>query len=122
MARHRLLIIDDDRDFSQMVVDYFRAAGYEMSLATNMEDAVNIFRRQKPRVVFLDFNMPIVTGEKMMPVLQSIDPAVRVIVVSGYTQEEVEEKFKGLGYFAYFEKAGLSLENLKRKVEEALNY
>ena len=122
MKKNKLLIIDDDLGFLLMVADYFRAHGYEVHTAESGDQAVKIYKRERPKVVLLDFNMPLVTGEKLLPLLQSVDPAVRAIVVTGYIGEEVEERFKGLGYYAFFEKGSLSLESLEEKVQEALSY
>ena len=122
MKKDKLLIIDDDLGFSLMVADYFKSHGYEVHTADTGDQAVKIYKRERPKVVLLDFNMPVVTGEKLLPLLQGLNPAVRAIVVTGCLGEEVEEKFKGLGYFAFFEKGGLSLEQLRQKVDEALNY
>ena len=119
---HKILVIDDDLSFSQMLADYLKRNHYSVRTAHDMEQAVKICKKDRPKVVLLDFNMPIVTGDQLLPVLQNVNPDVRVIVITGCLGEEVEEKFKGLGYFAYFEKGGLSLESLKQKVEEALSY
>ena len=117
----RLLVIDDEPSFTEMVVEYFRVVGYDARGATNLEEAVAIFRQQKPDVVLLDFNMPMVTGDKFLPILLNLNPSVKIIVVTGYIQEEVEQKFKGTGYYGFFEKGDLSLEKMKQKVEEALS-
>ncbi len=117
----KLLIIDDEPNFAGLVVEYFKSLGYDARQALNLEDAINVFRALKPGVVLLDFNMPMVTGEKFLPILQTMNPHVRVIVVTGCLQEEVEDKFKGLGYYGFFEKGDLSLEKVRLKVEEALN-
>ena len=117
----KLLVIDDEPNFTSLVVEYFKSLGYDARQALNFEDAINTFRAQKPDVVLLDFNMPMVTGEKFLPILQTMNPHVRVIVVTGCIQEEVEEKFKGLGYYGFFEKGDLSLEKVRTKVEEALS-
>ena len=120
--KHKLMIVDDEVGYSQLMVDYFKYHGYDVAAANNLEDALNMFKRERPRVVLLDFNMPIMTGEKFLPLFQGIDPTVRVIVISGVIEEEVEEKFKGMGYFAFFRKGDLSLEKVKQKVAEALGY
>ena len=122
MANNKLLIVDDDENYSRMMVDFFRMSRYDVSFANNLEDAINLFRKNRPSVVLLDFNMPIVTGEKFLPILQSIDPAIRVIVISGCIEEEVEDKFRGLGYFAFFEKGAMSLESVRQTVDEAFLY
>ncbi len=116
------MIVDDEEGFVQTLAQYFLSQGFDVKSATNLEDAINIFRKEKPKVVLLDFNMPLLTGERFLPLLQSVNPSVRVIVVSGYLEEEVESKFKGLGYFAFFKKGDLELEKLKQKVIEALSY
>ena len=120
MVDRKLLIIDDEASFLELLVEYFKTAGYDVRTAQNLEDAIQMFRSQKPNVVLLDFNMPMVTGDKFLPVLLSLNPSLRVIVVTGCLEEEVEAKFKGLGYFGFFQKGGLSLEKLKQKVDEAL--
>ena len=122
MADKKLLIIDDEINFVELVTEYFRGAGYDIRSAMNLEDAISAFRQQKPKVVLLDFNMPMITGEKFLPVLQNLNPSVRIIVVSGCLEEDVERKFKGLGYYGFFEKGDLSLEKVKQKVDEALSH
>ena len=121
MREKKLLVIDDEPNFSALVVEYFKGAGYDARMALNLEDAITVFRNQKPSVVLLDFNMPMVTGDKFLPILQTINPHVKVIVVTGCLQEEVEQKFKGLGYYGFFEKGALSLEKVLSKVDEAIN-
>ena len=121
MPAKKLLIVDDEPAFTQLIIEYFRSAGYEAFSANNLEEAINLFKSQRPKVVILDFNMPLVTGEKLLPILQGLEPGVRVIVVTGCLEEEVEDRFKGLGYFAFFEKGTLSLVKLRQKVDEALS-
>ena len=122
MASKKILIVDDDTSFLELLQDYFKSMGYDVRTAGDAESGMDIFKRHRPRVVLLDFNMPLITGEKFLPVLQGVDPMIKAIVISGCIEEEVEEKFRGLGYFAFFEKGKLSLEILKEKVDEALNY
>lgn len=120
MREKKILVIDDEANFAGLVVEYFKSVGFDARMALNLEDAITVFRSQKPSVVILDFNMPMVTGEKFLPILQTVNPHVRVIVITGCLQEEVEQKFKGLGYYGFFEKGDLSLEKVRSKVEEAL--
>ena len=122
LSDKKLLVIDDEPGFAELVVEYFRSAGYDARMALNLEGAITAFLKLEPKVVILDFNMPMVTGDKFLPVLRHMDPTVKIIVVTGCLEEEVEQKFKGLNYFAFFEKGNLSLEKIKCKVDEALSY
>ena len=70
MAKNKVLVIDDDIGFNQLLVDYFKPLHYDIEAVTNLEDALNLFRRNKHKVVLLDFNMPLVTGEQFLPLLK----------------------------------------------------
>src|SRR3989338_7837409 len=121
-GKKKLLVIDDDMAFCRLVAEYFKSHGYQVDQAGNVEDAIRAFQRVKPKVVLLDFNMPLINGDQFLPLLQQADPDIRAIVISGELEVDVEQKFRGLGYFAYFEKGTLSLEKLKAKIDEALDY
>ena len=121
MFKRKILVIDDDMAFTQLIVEYFKT-WYDVLTANNLEDAIRIFRNHRPKVILLDFNMPVMNGDGFLPVVRGIDPTIRAIVVTGCIEEDVEQRFKGMGYYAYFEKGTLSLEALRGKVNEALNY
>lgn len=113
--------MDDDLAFAQMIGEYF-GGRYHVLTANNLDEAIRCFRRHRPKVVLLDFSMPLLNGDQCLPVLQELDPTVRAIVITGCRREEVEQKFKGLGYYALFEKGAMSLEDVALKVDEAFHY
>ena len=115
----KILIVDDEPDFSATVAVYLRGKGYQVLTATNLEAATQLFRRERPRGILLDLNMPILTGDKFLPVIRALEPQLKVIVVTGVTEDEARERFKGTDTFAIFSKGGLSLETLKAAVDEA---
>ena len=121
MLEKKLLIVDDEAGFVDMVLEYFRGEGYDARPALNFTDALQTFREQKPNVVIMDVNMPLLTTEKFLPVLKMLNPVVKVILISGSLEDEVQAKFKDTDYFAFFEKGNFSLAQIKRKVEEALS-
>lgn len=120
MPKAGILIIDDDKAFAEMLSEFFRGHKYTVAVASTLEEVHQKFQQIRPGVVLLDYSMPVLSGDKMISLLQSLDPMIRVIVITGFPESEVEERFKGLGYFAFFRKGDLELANLKIKVEEAL--
>ena len=118
----KILIIDDDRSFAEMVAQFLKSQGCSVLFASSLQEALEMFKREKPALVLLDYDMPILTGDKVAPRLQALTPGLRIIVVTGCTESEVEEKFKGLGYYAIFHKGSMSLADLKDKVNQALNF
>lgn len=120
-ARRKVLIVDDDAAYGKMMVALLKVLGYDSILSSHFEDAIEAFRRHRPAVVLLDFNMPLVPGDKFLPLLQQMDPSVRVIVVSGCDETEVTERFQGMGYIGFISKGALTADSLRGKLEEAFH-
>lgn len=119
MSGKKVLIVDDEPGFTAMMLGFLKSQKFEASAANNLEEAVNIFKREQPSLVLLDIGMPIVNGDVFLPVLRSINPSVKVIIISGFLKEDVDARFKEIPYFAFFKKGEFLLEDLKKKIEEA---
>lgn len=67
-----------------------RAAGYTVLLANDGLEALEVFRREAGRVdlVILDLSMPRLSGADAVRGMAELDPAVRVILSSGYSADQ----------------------------------
>jgi two-component system cell cycle sensor histidine kinase/response regulator CckA len=95
-GRGTILVVDDEdivRSFLQQVLT---RAGYEVLLAADGEEALQVFSRNRSRIslVLLDLVMPVMSGEETLPHLFAIEPEVRVIVSSGQDEEECMRKLR----------------------------
>jgi DNA-binding NtrC family response regulator len=121
-TNRRLLVIDDDHGFLDLIRSIFQHSDFDIRCVDKPAEAVNAMREQNFPVVLLDYQLPIVNGNQLIAVLQEINPRTRFIILTGVGGEEVEEKFKGLGYFAFFEKGSLQVEKLREKIQAAFSY
>ena len=119
--RRKILIIDDDRSFLELLQAYFASHQYEVTCVDTAVKALAEMREGRFKVVILDYSMPHVNGDELIAMLQQINPVARFIVVTGMLSEDVESKFKGLGYFAYFEKGQLPFKILEETVLKAFD-
>jgi len=58
MRRHRILVVDDDRDVVRLMRGYLEQAGYQVLVAYNGENAIHTIRRERPDLVLLDLMLP----------------------------------------------------------------
>ncbi len=67
-----VLIVDDDVDIARLVAMYVKQAapGCEILLAADAQQALDQFRRKPPRLVFLDLNMPKMSGFELFTYLR----------------------------------------------------
>jgi serine/threonine-protein kinase len=69
-----VLIVDDDPDIARLVAMYVKQAapGAEISTASGAEQALAQFRKKPPRLVFLDLNMPRMSGFELFTYLRGV--------------------------------------------------
>ena len=80
--------------------------GFTVVLASDGREAIDQFiaHRDKIRVVVLDMTMPHLDGEACFRELRRIDPNVKVIMTSGYNEQEVISRFVGKGLAGFVQK------------------
>lgn len=119
---NRLLVVDDDPGFLEMVKEAFSHLNdYKITTVEDPIQAVSEMKRQDFPVVLLDYNLPTLNGNDLISALQGINPHSKFIILSGMGGSEIEEKFKGLGYYCYFEKGSIQVQCLREKVQEAFD-
>ena len=84
----KILMVDDEEDFTQPMAFWFKTKGYEVSVANNGETALEKIKTVKPDIVFLDLNMPVMDGFETLKRIRKIDKSLPVIVISAYADPE----------------------------------
>jgi Response regulators consisting of a CheY-like receiver domain and a winged-helix DNA-binding domain len=85
----RLLVVEDDRDTSDGICEYFREAGYEVFPAYNGVEALELARRDYFNLILLDVMLPGLTGLAVLHELRktSLVPVVMLTAIEDeYTQ------------------------------------
>ncbi|MCI7643523.1 MAG: response regulator [Lentisphaeria bacterium] len=92
-----LLIVDDHETIWDFLIEALQSLGYQILLAENGLDAVEIFRCNPGEIdlVMLDMIMPKLGGHDAFLQLRQIDPNIKILLSSGYvSQEEVQDLIK----------------------------
>lgn len=79
-----ILVIDDEDGVRVATARLLSAMGYDVLQAPDGRQGADIFRGGKVDAVVLDLMMPHPSGEQTLALLRAIDPAVRVVLFSGY--------------------------------------
>lgn len=78
-----ILLIDDEEDFRRLLAATLSSAGYQVLAAENGAIALKLFRAQPVDLVITDLVMPEKEGIETMLELHKLQPALKVIVMSG---------------------------------------
>ncbi|MFZ4857886.1 MAG: response regulator [Desulfuromonadaceae bacterium] len=116
-----VLIVDDEEMIREVCTAMFGELGFEAVTASGGEEALRIFRKQGERInlVLLDYCMPGMDSITVFRELRIIRPDIPVLLASGYSEEEVTERFKGLGLNGFIQKP-FNLERLEGEVKRVL--
>jgi CheY-like chemotaxis protein len=96
MAKHRLLLVEDDYDVAEMLVMYFESQGYEVIHADNGTDGVAYARSKFPNLVLLDVMLPDMDGYDVCLRLRRMALTKFIPVLFLTQRDERASKVKGL--------------------------
>jgi len=101
---YSILIVDDDQDIIEDIKTYLESEGHKVFEADNGTTALEIVRKEKPKIVFLDIKMEGMDGLQVLKEIKSIDRLTKVIMVSALVDLETRKKAQELGCDAYLRK------------------
>lgn len=96
-ATRRVLVVDDEDEFREVVVEHLRTQGFEVAEASNGLEALLRVKRLRPAFVVLDLMMPRLGGVGVLKRIRAFDPSIRVVVVTGIQDEELHRQARALG-------------------------
>jgi len=99
----RLLIVDDEPELLEILREHFQGR-YEVDTAVSGAAALERFVRQRPDVVFLDVNMPGISGLEVLKLFKQSDASIPIIVVTANAEIPVAEECLKQGAFSYVPK------------------
>src|SRR5262245_26528378 len=100
----RVLIVDDDRDVRELLVESFRLSGFDVVAAANGLEALLYVKREQPDAVVLDLMMPRLGGVEALKRIRSYNPGIRVLVVTGNIDPELQRQATAAGAAGVFTK------------------
>ena len=117
-----ILVVDDEEVIRDVARRILCSAGYTVLTAENGVQAIELFRQQHEEIdlVILDMIMPEMGGAATFARLREIDPQVRALLSTGYSQEGRAEDILRTGVQGFLQKP-YTVEEVLRKVRLVLD-
>ncbi|NUM33305.1 MAG: DUF4388 domain-containing protein [Candidatus Brocadiae bacterium] len=78
----KILVVDDDPDMQKLYDHILVARGYEILIARNGQDALDMIKRHKLDLLITDLAMPIMDGRSLILALKKINPRLPIVIAS----------------------------------------
>ena len=117
-----ILMVDDEEMILELGKEALDSLGFDTLLARDGKEALDIFKKNQDIIicVILDLMMPVMDGFNTFENLRKIKPDVKVILCSGYSEQEATKKFQGQGLSGFLHKP-FKISHLKRELKRVLN-
>ncbi len=120
---HKILVVEDETFLVKIYSVKLKKVGYDVSIATDGEEAVRLAAEVKPDLILLDLILPKMNGFEALERMRAnpLNKKTPVIVLSNLGQEEDIKRAEALGANDYLVKANFSIQDVIAKMEEVLN-
>ncbi len=95
MKEIRILWTDDEIDLLKPYILFLEEKGYSISTANNGEEALDLVRSQSFNLIFLDENMPGLSGLETLDRIKDISPSVPVVMITKSEEENIMDEAIG---------------------------
>lgn len=116
-----VLVIDDEEAVREAVADILQYEGVKVITAVDGENGLTTFSTYKDDVelILLDLSMPGMSGAETYQEIKKIDPKVKIIISSGYDEEDAGKTFLRQEATGFLQKP-YKMNHLVTKVREYL--
>jgi len=104
MRKDTILWADDEIDLLKPYIIFLQEKGYEVVTATNGTDAVDLCRRMSFDIIFLDENMPGLSGLETLSFIKDLDPNVPLVMITKSEEEDIMNQAIGAKIADYLTK------------------
>jgi DNA-binding NtrC family response regulator len=100
----KLLIVDDEVKFLDSIAQRLELRDFDVTKATNGQEAIEATRREKYDLALLDLKMPGIDGRQVLEILKKEHKFLEVIILTGHGSVDSAVECTKLGAFDYLPK------------------
>ena len=125
MAKYKILVVDDEIDFLEMLRLRLEANNYSVVTAMDGNEALEKFKSEKPAAVLLDILMPGMDGIGVLKKIRKEDSKIPVFIITAFSNEErfkIANKFNASGFIVKTNDLQREIQNITAAIRIAEDF
>ncbi|HOW42449.1 MAG TPA: response regulator [Candidatus Omnitrophota bacterium] len=102
--KNKILLVDDEKDFRDLMTFWLQSRGYLVVTASNGARAVEMAQAENPDIIFMDLNMPVMDGTDALKKIREFNKDVPVIIISAFVDDRRAKEAMRTGISGVFYK------------------
>ena len=118
----KILLVEDDINLRDVYYARLQAEGFDLSVASNGEEALAMAVKERPDLIILDVMMPRISGFDVLDILRTTPEIAhtKVIMMTALGSSEDRERGEKLGVDKYLVKSQVTLEDVVATIKKVL--
>ena len=117
----KIMVAEDHNDLVEFLRDILEMQNHQVvATASNGEEAVEVFNKARPDVLFLDIAMPKKDGKAALAEIMAAHPDAKVVMVTALDDMDTIQECTAKGAVAYIVKP-FNIDDIKRAISVALD-
>ncbi len=120
MAKSKIIIAEDDTVLRDLYLRKFSSDVYDVRTASNGQEALDLIAKDKPNLLLLDINMPVLDGFGVLEKLPKSERSFPIVMLTNFEDQANRDRGAALGIDDYFVKKDMTIKSLLTMVEGLL--
>jgi len=104
MKQYRLLIVDDEQRFANMLAKRLSLRGCHCDVCYNGQQALDLIRQKDFFLILLDLHLPDIYGTEVLKRIKVLSAQTPVVILTGHGTEEDRRACMQQGAYAFWHK------------------
>ncbi|MDD5496772.1 MAG: response regulator [Candidatus Omnitrophica bacterium] len=121
----KILIVDDEPDFLEVMSLRLKANDFEVTTATNGDEALKKIKEDRPDAVLLDILMPGIDGLEVLRRIRKLDDKLPVYIITAFSTEErfrLANRFGASGFIMKTDDLAKEVDNITSALDMSNGY
>jgi len=99
MEDEKILVVEDETHISKMLMALLEFKGYQhIQIANNGHEGVTKYKENRPNIVLMDLEMPVMNGYDSSREIKKYDPSANIVLITANPQSPFAQKLLAEGY------------------------